>query len=99
MARRASGHGTSPEVHVLESHGLQAMYFKPMNFRLWTLNLLTSELGTSEYGRFSNQLEMLTSTSQQFDHFANFDGDECHVLGSLVTPVIVSYIYLRSNVK
>src|SRR5260370_3575204 len=98
MARRASGHGTSPEVHVLESHGLQAMYFRPMNFRLWTLNLWTSELGTSDYGRFSNQLEVLTSTSQQFAHFANFDGGGCHVWGSLVTPVIVPYVYLRSTV-
>src|SRR5260370_8655498 len=98
MARRASGHGTSPEVHVLESHGLQAMYFRPMNFRLWTLNLWTSELGTSDYGRFSNQLEVLTSTSQQFAHFANFDGGGCHVRGSLVTPVIVPYVYLRSTV-
>src|SRR5260370_25524756 len=98
MARRASGHGTSPEVHVLESHGLQAMYFRPMNFRVWNLNLGTSELGTSDYGRFSNQLEVLTSTSQQFAHFANFDGGGCHVWGSLVTPVIVPYVYLRSTV-
>src|SRR5260370_40945449 len=74
------------------------MYFRPMDFRLWTLNLWTSELGTSDYGRFSNQLEVLTSTSQQFAHFANFDGGGCHVWGSLVTPVIVPYVYLRSTV-
>src|SRR5260370_14646489 len=103
MARRASGHGTSPEVHVLESHGLLAMYFRPMDFRLWTLNLWTSELGTSEletsdYVRLSNQLDVLTSTSQQFAHFGNFNGGGCHVWGSLVTPVIVPYVYLRSTV-